>query len=132
MDLKSAKLALPKRKEAIVRQLTDEFIIYDKKTEHAHCLNKTAWDVWQLCDGQTSVAGIIQELGPGSEGPVWASLERLGKAGLLENVPVMSEEANLARRAAIRKLGIAAAIALPVIVSVLVPTPAQAVSLQQA
>lgn len=131
MDLKSAELALPKRKEATVRELTDEFIVYDKKTEHAHCLNKTAWDVWQLCDGKTTVAEMIQKLGPGSDEPVWLSLGRLEKAGLLENAPVRSQEANLARRDAVRKLGIAAAIALPVIVSVLVPTPAQAISLQQ-
>lgn len=128
MDLKSAELALPKRKEATVRQLTDEFIIYDKKTEHAHCLNKTAWDVWQLCDGKTTVAEIIQKIGPGNDEPVWLSLSRLEKAGLLENAPAISEEANSARREAIRKLGIAAAIAFPVIVSVLVPTPAQAQS----
>ena len=128
MDLKSAALAVPKRKDAIIRQVTNEFIIYDKKTEHAHCLNRTAWDVWQLCDGKTTVAEMIQQLGAGSDEPVWLSLARLEKAGLLEKDPAMSESANLDRRDAVRKLGIAAAIALPVIISVLVPTPAQAQS----
>jgi len=128
MNLKSAELAKPKRKEAIVRQVADEFIIYDKPTERAHCLNKTAWDVWQLCDGKNTVASMIQKLGSGSDEPVWLSLERLEKAGLLDSAPAMIEATNLARRSAIKKLGIAAAIAFPVIVSIAVPTPAQAQS----
>jgi len=127
MNLRPAELATPKRKEAIVRQVAGEFIVYDKPTEHAHCLNKTAWDVWQLCDGKTTVAAMIQNLGPGSDEPVWLSLERLEKAGLLEHAPA-AEAINRARRNTVKKLGVAAAIAFPVIVSVLVPTPAQAQS----
>ena len=128
MDFQSAELTTPKRKEAIVREVAGEFIVYDKPTEHAHCLNKTAWDVWQLCDGNTTVAAMIQKLGPGSDEPVWLSLERLEKAGLLDSSSTVPEATNLARRGAIIKLGIAAAIAFPVVVSIMVPTPAQAQS----
>jgi hypothetical protein len=127
MDFQSPEVVAPKRKHAIVRQVGGEFIVYDKPTEHAHCLNKTAWDVWQLCDGKTTAAAMIQKLGPGSDEPVWLSLERLEKAGLLENALAI-KASNLARRSAIKKLGIAAAIAFPVIVSIVVPTPAQAQS----
>src|SRR5579863_3319072 len=121
MDLKSAELSTPKRKDAIIHQVGGEFIVYDKPTEHAHCLNQTAWDVWQLCDGKTTVAAMIKKLGPGSDEPVWLSLERLEKAGLIDDAPRMA--VNLARRNAVRKLGLAAAIALPVIVSTTIPTP---------
>ena len=129
MNLRSAELATPKRKEAIVRQVAGEFIIYDKPTEHAHCLNQTAWDVWQLCDGKTTVTAMIQQFGPGSDEPVWLSLERLEKAGLLEKASGITEATtSLGRRNAVKKLGIAAAMAFPVIVSIAVPTPAQAQS----
>ena len=74
------------------------------------------------------MAAMIQKLGPGSDEPVWLSLERLEKAGFLENASAITDATNLARRSAIKKLGIAAAIAFPVIVSVAVPTPAQAQS----
>ncbi len=125
MEMQFQESFTPKRKEALVRQLTDEFVVYEKETQHAHCLNKTAGDVWLLCDGKTTIAEMTQKFG--SEA-VYMSLQRLEKAGLLEAGLPASEAANLARRDMMRKVGIAAAIAIPVIFSVSVPTPAQAAS----
>jgi hypothetical protein len=128
MHLQSQESVMPKRKEAMVRQLADEFVVYDQQSKRAHCLNQTAGEVWGLCDGRTSIGAMIQKLGTDKRTAVWMALEEIEKAGLLENPLAESEEADLARRNMIRKMGIAAAIAVPVIASVLVPTPARAAS----
>jgi coenzyme PQQ synthesis protein D (PqqD) len=126
---------VPKRKDAIVRQLSDEFLVYDKATNKAHCLNRSAAQVWKLCDGKRSVAEIVREMKKGTTSPldeqmVWVALAQLGKAGLLQNrVGLSSRTGNLSRRQALRKAGAAAAaLAVPVIASVLVPKAEAAVS----
>ena len=70
----------------------DEFIVYDKETNHAHCLNSTAADVWKLCDGERSLSEIIHTMekakSPIDERLAWMALRKLNKAGLLlEPVP---------------------------------------------
>lgn len=89
---KGATHFAPNRKDAIVRQLRDEFIVYDKETNHAHCLNSTAADVWKLCDGERSLSEIIHTMekakSPIDERLAWMALRKLNKAGLLlEPVP---------------------------------------------
>jgi len=122
----------PKRKNAVVRQLGDEFLVYDLKTNKAHCLNRMAGEVWMLCDGKTSVAEIAVKLGNDCESSadetvVELALSRLQKAGLMEQDPSDSEQMSPSRRAALRKMA-TAALALPVVTTILVPTAAQAVS----
>src|SRR5438132_3983438 len=84
---KGATHFAPNRKDAIVRQLRDEFIVYDKETNHAHCLNSTAADVWKLCDGERSLSEIIHTMekakSPIDERLVWMALRKWNKAGLL-------------------------------------------------
>ena len=124
----------PKRKDAIVRQLDRECLVLDTKTNKAHCLNQTASRIWELCDGERSVADIVHALSDGSEPPVdetviWMGLKQLRKARLLSREPSTPDEpTSMSRREAVRKIGIAAALALPVVSSILVPTPAQAAS----
>jgi len=116
----------PKRKDAIVRQLGDEFLVYDLKTNKAHCLNRMAAGVWMLCDGKTTVAEMIRKLRETSkssvdEAVVELALSRLQKAGLMEQDPADSEQMSPSRRAALRKMA-TAALALPVVTTILVPT----------
>lgn len=117
-----------------MRELSEEFLVYDKETSQAHCLNRTATDVWKLCDGKITVAEIIQELEKQSNSPVderivWMALHQLRKSGLLLGTILSSKETNmLSRRALVKKMGVAAALALPVVTSILVPTAAQAAS----
>jgi hypothetical protein len=125
---------VPKRKDAVVRQLSDEFVVYDKQTNMAHCLNQTAANVWRLCDGKKSVAEIARAMDkqsrlPVDEGLVWMALRQLEKSGLLlEGIRSSSKESFLSRRELVRKLGVVAALALPAVTSIMVPTPAEAVS----
>jgi hypothetical protein len=124
--------ALPRaRKDCLSRKLDDELLIYDPQRHEGHCLNSTAAAVWKLCDGKNSpsqIAGIVsRQLAARVDEPiVQLALERLADVHLLVE-PVMPVELP-SRRAAIRRIGIAAAVALPLIVSIVAPTPAHAAS----
>jgi len=124
---------VPKRKDAIVRQLCDELLVYDKATNKAHCLNESAAEIWNLCDGKRTVAEIVPLLKKKAKAPtdvLWMALLKLEKAGLLQNnVPLSGPVCTLSRREASRRVGAtAAALAVPVIASILVPKAEAAVS----
>ncbi len=126
---------VPRCKRTIARQLSDEFLVYEEETNRAHCLNQTAAEVWKLCDGKRTIAQIVhtmekQSRSPVDEQVVMTALTKFAKAGLLQNGDALSSHAGtLSRREAARKIGVAAAaLALPVVTSILVPTPADAAS----
>jgi hypothetical protein len=125
--------ALPKAREEklIVKELPDEVLIYDLERDKAHCLNSTAAMVWKRCDGKSSVQEIAASLGDAAESVVddrivWLALDQLEKFHLMEAAP--SKPAHLAgmnRRELVRNLG-AAALTIPVILSMAAPTRGQA------
>ena len=130
---KGAMHFAPKRKDAIVRELSDEFLVYDKETNHAHCLNQIAADVWRLCDGKKSLAEIMRTMekakSPVDERLLWMTLRKLSKAGLLlEPIPLPPPSIDLSRREVMRRVGMAAIVTLPLVTSMLVPTAAEAAS----
>jgi hypothetical protein len=124
----------PKRIAALSRQLNDELLVYDARTNKGHCLNQTAAAVWIACDGKTSVNKIVTILrkklqADFDEQIVCLALDKLEKAGLLLG-PVNSHiEGRLwSRREVMRGIAAISAVGLPVITSILVPTAAQAAS----
>jgi hypothetical protein len=118
----------------VVREVADEVLIYDLESHKAVCLNKTAALVWRACDGQKTVRRIARDVAAETgeavpEELVWLALEQLGRDHLLDarvSRPVSVER--MTRRELMRRLGLAAAIALPVVTSIVAPTPAQAAS----
>jgi hypothetical protein len=93
-----------------------------------HALNPTAASVLEMCDGQTSLAQMAtrleQELNvPQAESVVWLSLAELGQAGLLAEE--VGDSRTLSRREMLKAMGVAVAL-LPVVTSIVAPTPAQA------
>jgi len=116
----------------VVRELSGELIVYDRQRHQAHCLNPTAAHVFRLCDGRTTVEELARRLGQELGGPahldlVWLSLQRLERAHLLEPLEAPAGVRRQSRRELVRRLGLAAAV-LPVVATVLAPTPAQAVA----
>jgi hypothetical protein len=114
----------------VVRELPDEVLVYDSDRHRAHCLNRTAAIVFRNADGRRSVSELAALLG--TEGPegaretlVGMALERLAEAHLLEDEPVAVSASRPSRRDVVRRVGLAAAL-LPVVASVLAPTPAEA------
>lgn len=122
-----------KRKDTIVRQVGDEFLVYDLKTNKAHCLNRIAAEVWMLCDGKTTVAEIVRKVGETKssvdEAVIELALSRLQEAGLIDQ-DSGAEPMIPSRRVALRKMA-TAALALPLVTTILVPTAAQASPLRK-
>ena len=126
---------MPKAREdrLIIKELPDETLVYDLDTDQAHCLNSTAAMVWKNCDGQKPImqitAALEKEAGESvDEALVWLALEKLEAFKLLDQTATPSKVADgISRRHLMRRLGVAA-VALPVIVSIIAPTPASAVS----
>lgn len=122
-----------RKEKLIIKEIDNETLVYDLENDQAHCLNSTAARVWQLCDGLISVSEIAQLLDEPTETKadetvVWLALDQLQKFDLLEEA--LSAPAHLAglnRRQWVRNVGMAA-IALPVIMSIAAPTPAQTAS----
>ena len=118
-----------RRTGLVVRELADEVVVYDEERHEAHCLNSTAATVFRNADGQRSVSDLAAVLGgQGAEAEelVRMALGQLGDARLLETPHAPAPEMGLARRDAMRRVGLGAAILLPLVTSVLAPTPAEA------
>jgi hypothetical protein len=117
-----------KRDQLVVEELGTELMIYDQKRNQAFCLNQKAAFVWQHCDGQTTVAAIAakmeQSLGePVDEKVVEFALQSLAQDGLLEPANSLFVATGMTRRDLIQKVGVRAAVALPLVTALLVATP---------
>jgi Coenzyme PQQ synthesis protein D (PqqD) len=127
-----------RKDELVIRELADELLVYDLKRHKAHCLNLTAAAVWKQCDGKTSIKAITRSLAKELQAPVderlvHLALEQLSKFQLLDETETLPplpspEPARTSRREMMRTLGAAAAVALPLIVSISAPTSVQAAS----
>lgn len=123
-----------RRDKLLVRELADEVLVYDEESHRAHCLNRTAALVWRHCDGKTSAPEIAGRIGgrppsPLTEEVVWLAFEALAEKGLLTTAAARPPGASpISRRKMMRRMGVAAAAALPLITSIVSPTPAQAQS----
>ena len=124
-----------RRSKLVVRELIDETLVYDVEGHRAHCLNRTAALVWELCDGGNTVPRIAERVGDRlsarvPEEVVRLALEQLADRGLLapdDLCPAPAANA-VSRRAMMRRLGLAAAVALPLVTSIISPTPVMAQS----
>lgn len=122
---------LPKKREhgLKVEVFQGETLVYDLDRHTAHCLNGIAASVWQHADGGTSIAGIASRIAADTgtavdEDLVLRAIAELDKASLLDT-PIEAV-ADPSRRAMFQRIAWAAAI--PLVLSVAVPTPAFAAS----
>ena len=118
----------------ILRDLDDEVLVYDQERDKALCLNQTVALVWKNCNGKRSIAEIAQRMQAELKAPVetnvvWYAIEQLDKYHLLrDSIPLPDELVTMSRRDFLKKVGIATAVAVPAILSITLPTPAQAAS----
>ncbi len=118
-------------------RLAEETVIYDKLNHRAHTLNRTVAAVWESADGDKSVNDLAAILHatlaiPADCGIVLLALEQLEAAGLMETSAGLEQDAErTSRREAARRLALAGASAslVPLVASVLAPTPAMALSI---
>lgn len=131
--MERAQQNLPHRRHdgLVVQEMKDEVLVYDLERHEARCLNATAAHVWQHCDGQTTIADMAARLArdfnlPHDEEIVLLALDQLGRDRLLVEAVKRSTGERISRRKMIRRSGIAAAVALPLVTSIIAPTAAQA------
>jgi len=117
-----------RRSGLVVRELPDEVVVYDLEQHRAHCLNRTAALVFKNADGTRTRADLVRLLGPGATDAVVAlALEELQAAGLLVPSPESQPRGEgMSRRELARRVGLAAAIVLPAVITMVAPTPAEA------
>ncbi len=131
-----------RQERLVVQELGEETIIYDEQRNRIHRLNPTAALVWRHCDGRRTtgdLARVVQgELGspvteePVTEEMVWLALDRLEKEHLLQQPLVRPEVVmQITRRQMLRKAALVggATLLLPVVQSMVAPTPAMAMSI---
>src|SRR5690242_19602799 len=123
----------PKARQEVIISYpgSGETVLYDAKRNKAHCLNATAAFVWQQCDGTRTVRDIAEQFATEQqtavdESLVWLALKQLDQARLLEERIAVDQLVDVSRRAVLRNLGLAAAVALPVVASLLVPEAVKA------
>ena len=109
----------------VIQILPDETLVYDLTNNEAHCLNETAGFIWSRCNGDSSIDGIARSVEARFGRAVDVDLVRLGVAQLSEKnllAKNWAERISLpSRRDVIKKIGLASAIALPVIASIVAP-----------
>lgn len=125
-----------RRENVYIEKLGEETILYDKDNHQAHCLNATVAAVWEHADGLRTVddlARILKDkLGiPQDCRAVLLSIEQLENSGLMETPQGARGTTDVpSRRQMARELAMAglSASLLPLVASVLAPTPAMAAS----
>lgn len=126
-----ASLPRARRDDLLVEDIIDEILIYDLRSQQAHCLNATAAAIWRACDGQTTVAALAAAASaaigaPCDERVILLALEQLRERDLLDQLPV-STSPPMSRRELMERLAVPMLL-LPLITTLSVPTPAMAQS----
>lgn len=128
--MKTIRQAAPHAREEglVIQELPGELLVYDLNRHKAHCLNQTAAFIWKRCDGKTPVAEIAARLrkefnAQGDEELIWLALDQLDKSHLLRGRVARPSDGNrVSRREVLRKAGLAAAVGVPLVTSILAPT----------
>ncbi len=117
----------------VIQPLGDELLLYDTSRDRAHVLNGTAAMVWRLADGHRTVEQIARRVAHETHGVpntdlVWLALSQLARAGLIETQdPVLPATAKFTRREFLRQAALAAVV-VPVVKTISVPSTQSAVS----
>ena len=125
----ATRLPQSRTENLVIRELDDETLVYDMDRDEAHCLNRTAALVWNQCDGKTTATQAARAVRRELEVPVdadivWLAVNQLQRFHLVERpAPTPS----VSRRDLVLKYA-PVALALPVIMSISAPTPAQGAS----
>lgn len=114
----------------VVQEMPDEVLVYDLDTNKAHCLNSSSAIVWRACDGATTIAKVVEDIekatgGKVSDEFVWLAIDQLNSKGLLES-KIEPKFEGRSRREALKRIGMASVVALPVIASLVAPPNALA------
>ena len=117
------RLPQSRTESIIVQDLDKEILIYDLNTNKAFCLNETSTIVYQNCDGRTSFDELKAGYPNLTDELIILAIEGLQKENLLQD----KFESGVSRRSLLSKAAFAA-LALPLITSLVAPVAVQAAS----
>jgi hypothetical protein len=117
-----------------VEPVADELLVFEPRSRRAHRLNRAAALVFLRCDGRSTVDEIADALRaaglPASREVVELAVAELAQAGLVEPALDWSRVRFRSRRTLLKQLGLltGAALALPIVQSIVAPSVAAAAS----
>lgn len=111
----------------LVQEIGDEVMIYDSAADKAYCLNKTSAVIFNNCDGETTFDELQRRFNY-TEDLIYLALDELKRSNLLNDKEYVSMLNGLSRREAVKKVGLATMLALPVITALTAPTAVNAAS----
>jgi hypothetical protein len=123
-----------RKDQLICEDVSEECVIYDSRQKRAHHLNSTLTWIWRRCDGNTSIESLAADCErqfniTNGFHVVFTGLEQLDARYLLERPldinDVMAAEATAVSRRAVVTGG---SVLMPLVFSILAPTPAAAKS----
>ena len=128
--MSSSQIPVARKEGLVIQEMANEVLVYDLETNKAHCLNQTAAAVWKFCDGKNSVSDISRIIADANnaaaqEDLIWLAIDQLNETNLLETKLAVNFN-NQNRREVIKKIGLAAVVALPIVTSLIAPTVASA------
>ena len=113
-----SQMPVARKEGLVIQEMTDETLVYDLETNKAHCLNQTSAAIWKACDGRKSMVEISELLGKDvPEDLVWLAIDQLSEKNLLKEKMFLKVNGQ-SRREVIKKIGLAAVIALPLVTSI--------------
>lgn len=116
---------IARREDLVIQEMPGEVLVYDLQSNKAHCLNETAAAIWKSCDGVNTVADISRLTKGAGEDMVWLAIDQLSEKNLLA-AEIPAKFSGQTRREVIKKVGLAAVVALPIVTSLIAPTAAKA------
>ena len=125
-------LPLARKAGLLVQTINNELLVYDLERHKAHCLNQSAALIWEHCDGKATAAEVARLVGTEigtrlDEETVWSAVIQFDRAGLLEKrVTQPDNSGRLSRREAVRRFGLAAAVSVPLVTTIIAPHAAEA------
>ena len=128
--MKNPQFPVARKTGLVIQEVPEEVLVYDLDANKAHCLNQNAALIWKSCDGNRSITDIakhVESLAGGniSDDFVWLAIDQLNENNLLEH-EMSSKFSGLSRRDVIKKIGLSAMIAVPIIASLAAPPSALA------
>jgi hypothetical protein len=120
---------LPKAKpdNMVLQNLDKELLVYDLESNKAYSLNETSAIVFNACNGQTTF-DELKTRHKFTDDLIYLALDELKKESLLADGSYRSPFAEMTRREAARKVGLATMLALPMIASIVAPSALMAQS----
>jgi hypothetical protein len=117
------------RERFIIQHVGTETLLYDEIRHKAFCLNQVSGLIWKLAEKPRTLKQLAEAASselqhPVSEDIVRFALADLDRDGLLEPRAESHDLMAPSRREMVKKLGVGAALMMPLVTSVFAPTPA--------